>query len=97
MEFQFIHRDAYPEADGDFPNQTVNTKSVVFSDGTVWTKVLDQFLDFLSSVYGYEVKESVKYETFTEKMARIKAKYPDLDDTDDDFEDPFDTEGREFR
>lgn len=94
MEFQFTHRDFYPEADGDFPNQSINSKNVIFKDGTTWPVVLEQFLDFLGSVYGYDIRKQVKYATFTERMEALSEDYPEAFD---DEEDPFDTEGREFR
>lgn len=94
MEFQFIHRDVYPEADGEFPNETVNTKTVRFSDGTTWCKVMDEFISFIGSVYGYDIRDKVKYKSLADKLAELSEEY-DLD-TDVDAEDLFDKQGREF-
>lgn len=93
MEFQFTHRDIYPEADGDFPNETVNTKTLSFKEGATWCKVLEQFLDFLGSVYGYDIRDQVKFGKLEERIASLRDQYPEAFDD----EDPFDTEGREFR
>lgn len=93
MEFQFIHRDTYPEADGDFPNITTNTKAIVFNDSTTWDKVLDEFISFLGSVYGYDIRDKVSYKTLFDKINELSEDYPEAFED----EDPFDTEGREFR
>lgn len=91
MEFQFIHRDTYPEADGDFPNITTNTKSIAFNEAaTTWCVVLDEFLSFLSSVYGYDIRDKVKYKSLFDKMETLSEDYPEA------FDDPFENQGREF-
>ena len=57
MEFEFKFRgQQWPD------NFKVNelTKKLVVSDCTTWHEIQEEFMDFLSAAYGYNVKDMVK-------------------------------------
>jgi hypothetical protein len=62
-----------------FPKAKTTNVTLQFEDGVVWTVVVDQFLSFLSSVYGYDLSEQVEYLSFEEKKQMLRDKY-DLED-----------------
>jgi len=56
MEFEFTFRgQKWPD---NFKANEL-TKKLVVSDCTTWSEIHDEFLDFLSAAYGYNVKEMV--------------------------------------
>lgn len=87
MEFTFQYRDTYPDQDL-FPTETFASKSVRF-DGATWDKVLAEFIMFLSSVYGYDIKDKVSYKTVLDKIDELYEAYPNMFENES-------TEGREF-
>lgn len=53
----------------EFPTSTGVTRDVAFHSGTPWDVVLNEFLSFLSSVYGYDISKHVDVQTFSQRMA----------------------------
>lgn len=91
MRFEFTYNNYDPEAEGEFPNETTITKSVSFDDAAPWVHVLDQFVTFLGSCYGYDISDQVEYKSFGERFADLQDAYG-LDDEEEES-----TEGREFQ
>ena len=64
--FQFnCHLDADDKgfmAEYDFPLNSNIQSTHTFSEDVAWPAVLGPFLDFLGSVYGYNIKSQVKYD-----------------------------------
>lgn len=57
------------DCEGEFPRaKSINT-NVEFDDASAWDAVLREFLDFLSSIYGYDISKSVDVKTFEQRMA----------------------------
>lgn len=91
MEFEFKYWNDNPDATGEFPNETEITKRVKFDDAASWCHVLDQFVNFLGSCYGYDISEDIEYKSFSDRFADLQDAY-DLDDDEEES-----TEGREFQ
>lgn len=94
--YTFICEEYDSESDLQFPVEKDIKVTLSFSDQATWDAVLDQFISFLSSVYGYDIHKSVKYATLDEKIKKLKkacdgleesydSKSLDLDDEDEDW------------
>lgn len=61
----------YSESDcgSEFPISTGATRDVLFHDESPWDVVLNEFLSFLSSVYGYDISKHVDVQTFEQRIA----------------------------
>lgn len=57
MRFRFMHQQNDIETQLGSSTETC----VVFKDDEQWTEVLRKFLDFLGSVYGYDIRKQVDY------------------------------------
>ena len=84
-EFRYA-RDDSDWVDGtnhDGAKFTSAHKEVVYTDCTPWTTVLDDFVTFLGSCYGYDISNQVE---FKDIYSRAEAKFNAEDDdwTDDD-------------
>lgn len=91
MNFKFVFNSETDQADY-FPIEKTLEADLVFDDAVSWDKVLEQFLQFLGSCYGYDITNQVRYEDYDEKIARLKEKLGDWDDEEEES-----TEGREFQ
>lgn len=58
MQFEFNYRDL--DDNPDFGSRIIDTRFRI-NDAASWDQVLTNFLDFLGSVYGYDLKEQVDY------------------------------------
>jgi hypothetical protein len=56
---QYTH-EASPFATSGYPKATEESKSVRYDSAPQWMYVLDEFLDFLGSVYGFNIKNQVR-------------------------------------
>lgn len=66
--FQYFTRDV-DTCGGEFPiAKSINT-TCEFEDASPWDVVLNEFLNFLSSVYGYDISKHVDVQTFQQRMA----------------------------
>lgn len=81
-QYQFIYNSAFSNdsCDGQFPLQKQTATTVVFEDGQTWMAVLDEFLHFLSNVYGYDIAKEVNYRTFEDRLADHKINLEDDED-----------------
>lgn len=64
-------------------------RNLVYSSDITWDVILRDFVNFLSSIYGYDIGDSVKISSFEERLARITSKNlakdnQDLDDEEED-------------
>lgn len=61
--YTFYHNDPN-EAGGDFPTSKKVEVMLEFDSAVRWPMVVDQFVNFLSNVYGYpiDLREHYKYE-----------------------------------
>lgn len=92
MNFRFVFSSENPDQADYFPIEKTLEADLVFDDAISWDKVLEQFLQFLGSCYGYDITDQVRYETLDEKVARLKEEIGDWDDEEEES-----TEGREFQ
>ena len=49
--------------------------SKTYDDATPWDTVLTDFLQFLSGVYGYDIRDKVSFETLEEKTERLSSMF----------------------
>lgn len=83
--FQYSLQD---DCGPNFPIAKTAQTSVQFHDEATWDVVLNEFISFLSSVYGYDISQSVHFESLEEKLAKTREKYNlDEEDTEEDEED----------
>lgn len=67
--FQYAIRD---DVGQDFPVAKTSAVTLEFHDSVLWTTVLDEFINFLSSVYGYDIRDQVEYLSYQEKLQKLK-------------------------
>jgi hypothetical protein len=60
--------------DGEFAIDDSVMRNLTYSSDTTWDVILRDFVNFLSSIYGYDIGESVKIDSFEERLARINSK-----------------------
>lgn len=92
MNFRFVFSTENTDSTDYFPIEKTLEADLVFDDAISWDKVLEQFLQFLGSCYGYDITDQVRYESLDEKVARLKEEIGDWDDEEEES-----TEGREFQ
>lgn len=76
-QFQFTcveHNETLPLTE-EFPQAKTSNITVQFGDSVVWTSVVDEFLNFLSSIYGYDIREQVEYLSYAEKKLKLEERY----------------------
>lgn len=56
-----------------FPRGTSHTKVVTYDGSIQWPQVLDEFLDFLSGIYGNDIKSNVRVKDSREILATYQA------------------------
>ena len=56
---------------------TSATKDVTYTDCTPWTTVLEDFITFLGSCYGYDIRDQVEFTSVYSRAAKF--------DTQDDY------------
>ena len=85
--FTYSRNDSDWVKDGDYDGamHTNAHKNVVYTDRTPWTTVLDDFIMFLGSCYGYDIRDQVEFKSVYE---RVVAKF---NTEDDDWKDDDDT------
>lgn len=71
FEFSYYSYDSN-DLDGEYPIRTEIQKKVTFDDFTTWDRVLDQFVQFLGHVYGYDISEKVAYYKYEERLAEAQ-------------------------
>lgn len=64
-EFRYARDDSdwVDGANHDGAKFTSAHKEVVYTDCTPWTTVLDDFILFLSSCYGYDIRDQVEFKS----------------------------------
>lgn len=56
-DFNHYYTFSYTNEDG---SKSLNK---VYEEGVMWTEVLNDFVDYLSFVYGYDIKDKVRVES----------------------------------
>lgn len=74
--FQYSIQD---DCGPNFPVAKTTQTNVQFHDEVTWDVVLTEFINFLSSVYGYDISRSVSFKSLDQKIAELSDKY-DLED-----------------
>ena len=59
---------------------TSATKDVTYTDCTPWTTVLEDFITFLGSCYGYDIRDQVEFNSIYSRVAKFEDEEED-DDT----------------
>ena len=76
------NRDDSDWVDGnntDGSTYTSATKDVTYTDCTPWTTVLEDFITFLGSCYGYDISDQVEFNSIYSRAVKFEA-----EDEDDD-------------
>lgn len=89
MHFKLEYIQDWQNDATEFPLSKTITTEFHMDEAAPWTDVMDQFVMFLGSCYGYDISKDIEYKTFRQKLQALKS------DLDDDEEDEY-TEGREF-
>ena len=63
--YTFQYHSAFDENSGEYPNQTVASKTISVDDCSAWPTILREFTNFLSGIYGYDISDQV---LLTEKI-----------------------------
>lgn len=58
--------------DDMFAVEDTITRDLTYNDSITWDVVLRDFIDFLSSVYGYDIGDQVKFRTLRDKLADLE-------------------------
>jgi hypothetical protein len=77
------NRDDSDWVDGlntDGSTYTNATKNIVYTDCTPWTTVLEDFITFLGSCYGYNIRDQVEFNSIYSRVAKFEDEEED-DDT----------------
>ena len=89
FSYSFTHsRDDSNWVDGinqDGAMYTNAHKNVVYTDCTPWTTVLEDFITFLGSCYGYDIRDQVEFTSIYQRAAAS------FNTEDDDWKDDDDT------
>lgn len=64
----FAQEDNGPE----YPSSTGVSRDLTFDEAARWDSVLNEFLSFLSSIYGYDISKHVEVQTFDQRIAAFK-------------------------
>jgi len=85
-EFRYA-RDDSDWVDGtnhDGAKFTSAHKEVVYTDCTPWTTVLEDFITFLGSCYGYDIRDQVEFNSIYDRaVAKFNTEDDDWKDDDD--------------
>jgi hypothetical protein len=76
--FRFVYEQR-PECDDDvefskeygFATCKDTTTQVNFGDDITWMAVMDEFVSFLGSVYGYDIHGDIEYKDFEAKFKEL--------------------------
>jgi hypothetical protein len=90
----FKYGFSYNRDDSDWVNNTDNdgamfttaTKSITYTDCTPWTTVLEDFITFLGSCYGYDIRDQVEFQSVYQRAAKFNTEDDFLGRADDDKE-----------
>lgn len=80
------NRDDSDWVDGnntDGSTYTSATKDVTYTDCTPWTTVLEDFITFLGSNYGYDIRNQVEFTSIYERAAKFDTQDDDWKEDDD--------------
>lgn len=67
-QYSFTYYGASDDG-SEFPTAKRVSTSLTFHDETTWDVVHREFVDFLSSIYGYDISKSIDVETFEQRIA----------------------------
>ena len=85
---KFSYGFTYSRDDSDWVNNTNHDgamftnadKSITYTDCTPWTTVLEDFITFLGSNYGYDIRDQVEFNSIYSRIAKFEDEEED-DDT----------------
>jgi len=69
--------------DNDGAVYTNATKTVTYTDFTPWTTVLEDFITFLGSNYGYDIRNQVEFTSIYERTVKFNTQDDDWKEDDD--------------
>lgn len=70
-QFYFTYDSDEDDCGPEFPlKQRITSEFTVYDEAT-WDVVLQKFLEFLSSVWGYDISKKVNYETLSERLDKL--------------------------
>lgn len=69
--FQY-HSRPEDTCEGEYPAAKSVNNSIEFDEAATWDSVLREFLDFLSSIYGYDISKHVDVQTFDQRIAAFR-------------------------
>lgn len=67
-QYSFAYYGASDDG-SEFPTSKGVTTNLTFHDATPWDVIHREFVDFLSSIYGYDISKSIDVQTFEQRMA----------------------------
>ena len=84
-EFRYARDDSdwINGSDHDGASFTSANKEVVYTDCTPWTTVLEDFLTFLGSCYGYDIRDQVEFNSIYSRAAKFDTQDDDWKEDDD--------------
>ena len=84
-EFKYVRDDSDWVTDGDYDGASFTTasKESVYTDCTPWTTVLEDFITFLGSCYGYDISNQVEFKNIYERAAAFNTEDDDWKEDDD--------------
>jgi hypothetical protein len=71
------------DLDGSFAIDDNVMRNLAYGDNVTWPVVLRDFINFLSGIYGYDIGESVEFDTIDEKLAKLREERPEVFADDD--------------
>lgn len=66
-QYSFAYFSASDDG-SDFPVSKGITTNLTFHDHTTWDVVHKEFVDFLSSIYGYDISKSIDIDTIEQRI-----------------------------
>lgn len=87
----FKYGFSYSRDDSDWVNNTDHDgamftsayKNITYTDCTPWTTVLEDFITFLGSCYGYDIRDQVEFSSIYERVPKFNTEDDDWKDDDD--------------
>lgn len=72
FNFTYEQYDTPERQQSEFPHRSMVTAAHDFDVDCTWDVILDQFIHFLSSIYGYDISQSVSYEKLEDRIQRLR-------------------------
>lgn len=89
--FSYEKYDSPDRQMSEYPHRSMIQASHDFDADCTWDAIVEQFLNFLSGIYGYNINDQVQYETLEDKIQRLRDQRVIMDDPeawDDELKEP---------